>query len=111
MRNTARTALLIIFQQLSLIAIGCTPGFLLKAISQQEGRAWRPVGSMYKQQRCLAIAAIEEHRSDEDDAKEEQICHHAETSRPVGPAEPKVLRATDLMRAPFITSYTTKCGE
>ena len=57
------------------------------------------------------MAAIEEHRSDEEDPKEEQSRHHAEASKPEGPAEPKVLKATDLMGSPFMPSYVTKCGE
>lgn len=64
------------------MAIECTPGFLLSAISRQARRARKPVGSTYDRQRRLATAAIEEHRSDEEDPKEEQIRHHAEASKP-----------------------------
>ena len=93
------------------MAIGRTPGFLLRAVSWQERRALRPVGSTYEQQRCLTTAAIEEQRSVEKDPNEEQIHRHAEASKPEGPAEPKVLKATDLISAPFMPSYATKCGE
>ena len=84
---------------------------LFGAISRQERRALRPVGSTHEQQRRLTTAAIEEQRSVEKDPNEEQIRRHAEASKPEGLAEPKVLKATDLISAPFMPSYVTKCGE
>ena len=50
------------------------------------------------------MAAIEEHQSDEEYPKEEQSRRHAEASKPEGPTEPKVLKATDLIRSPFMPS-------
>ena len=85
--------------------------FFMRTISLQERRAWRPSGSRYKQQSCLATAAIEDHWSDKKDPNKRQIYRHAGVSRPKGPDKPKVLRAIDLMRTPFILSCATKCGE
>ena len=84
------------------MAIGCIPGFLLRAISRQERRVLRAVGSRYEQQRHLTTAAIEENRSDEKYPNEEHIRRHAEAFKPEGPAVPKVLKATDLIGASFM---------
>ena len=45
--KTERTAMHINLWHDSPMAIGCTPGFLFKAISRHESSARRPIGSMY----------------------------------------------------------------
>ena len=89
------------------IPIGCTPGFLFRAIRRQASRGAMVDGSMKLVQRRLAADPREWHRSKEADLKEVYSLLQLDASSPEGPAAPVVCKAADLIMEASIDSNNT----
>ena len=104
---TLRMALATIRLAVSPILIGCTPGFLFRAIRRQARKGAIVEGSTKTVQRRLAMDTRELQRSKEADLKDVHNLLQESASSPEGPAALVVCRATDLIIAPSIESNNT----